>query len=246
MRFDWMAMPVEERTVSVLDALEDVSAVLDSNDLERARTELNAPLVERPTGEWTVEPSGDPLAMGLLVVEGVLARNIRLGEATTTELVGPCDLLRPAHYYDADAPIPVGVDWFVLEPARLAVLDREVTAAVCQWQPVVTAIVAAAISRAWSLAQLLAVSHLRRVDSRLLALFWHLADRFGRVQAEGVTVPIRLTHEALGHVVGAQRPSVTTALNQLEESGRISRREGGGWLLHGEPPRELQFSKTGP
>jgi CRP/FNR family cyclic AMP-dependent transcriptional regulator len=239
-------MQVEERTVSVLDALEDVSELLDPDELERARAELNAPLVEPPAGTWTVEPARDPLAMGLLVVEGVLARNVRLGDATTTELVGPCDLLRPAHYFDQDAPIPVGVDWFVLQPARLAVLDREVTAAVCRWQPVVTAIVAAAISRAWSLAQLLAVSHLRRVDSRLLALFWHLADRFGRVQADGVTVPIRLTHEALGHVVGAQRPSVTTALNQLEESGLISRREGGGWLLHGEPPRELQFSKTDP
>src|SRR5947209_5567736 len=44
MRFDWTAMPVEERTVSVLDALEDVSAVLDSEELERARAELKAPL----------------------------------------------------------------------------------------------------------------------------------------------------------------------------------------------------------
>ena len=239
-------MPVEERTVSVLDALEDVSQVLDPGELERARAELKAPLVERPAGAWTVEPAQDPLAMGLLVVEGVLARNVRLGEATTTELVGPCDLLRPAHYYDADAPIPVGIDWVVLEPTRLALLDRDVTAAVCRWQPVVTAIVAAGIRRAWSLAQLLALSHLRRVDARLLVLFWYLADRWGRVQPEGVLVPVKLTHEALGHVVGAQRPSVTTAINQLEESGRISRREGGGWLLHGEPPRELQFSKTGP
>ena len=237
-------MHVQERTVSVLDAVRDISAVLDGAELERARAELGAPLVERPVGPWTVEIASDPLAMGVLVVEGVLARIVRLGDAVTTELVGPCDLLRPAHYEDAAAPIPVGIEWTVLEPARLALLDRDVTAAVCRWQPVVTAIVAAGIARAWSLAQLLAVSHLRRVDSRLLALFWHLADRFGRVQREGVTVPVRLTHEALGHMVGAQRPSVTTALNQLEDSGRVSRREGGGWLLHGDPPAELQFSKT--
>jgi len=245
MRFDWADMHVQERTVSVLDAVQDISAVLDDAELERARAELTAPLVERPAGSWTVEIASDPLAMGLLVVEGVLARTVRLGDAATTELVGPCDLLRPAHYEDAHAPIPVGIEWTALEPARLALVDRDVTAAVCRWQPVVTAIVAAAIARAWSLAQLLAVSHLRRVDARLLALFWHLADRFGRVQRDGVTVPVRLTHEALGQIVGAQRPSVTTALNQLEGSGLVSRREGGGWLLHGDPPADLQFTTSG-
>jgi hypothetical protein len=232
---------VREQTVCVLDALPDVARTLDADDLARAREELTAPLVERGEGDWSVEPSQDPLAMGLLVVEGVLARNVRLGDTMTTELVGPGDLLRPAHWDDSDAPIPVGVEWTVLERARLALVDRDVTAAVCRWQPVVTSIVAAAIGRAWTLAQLLAVSHLRRVDSRLLALFWHLADRFGRVQADGVTVPLRLTHEALGRVVGAKRPSVTTALNQLEASGRVSRRDGGGWMLHGEPPDDLQL-----
>src|SRR5437764_955205 len=84
-----------------------------------------------------------------------------------------------------------------------------------------------------------ALSHLRRVDTRLLVALWHLADRWGSVHPEGVVVPIRLTHEMLGHVIGAQRPSVTTALGQLESAGRISRRPGGGWILHGEPPAEL-------
>jgi hypothetical protein len=239
MRFHGPSVVVPEDTVCVLDALPDVAPMLDPDELARAREELMAPRVERPVGEWRVEPSHDPLAMGLLVVQGVIARNVRLGDGTTTELVGPGDLLRPAHWDDADAPIQVGVEWSVLEPARLALLDGDVTAAVCRWQAVVTSIVAAAIERAWSLAQLLAISHLRRVDARLLALLWHLADRFGRVQADGVTVPLRLTHEALGQVVGAQRPSVTTALNQLEASGRVSRREGGGWLLHGDPPDDL-------
>jgi CRP/FNR family cyclic AMP-dependent transcriptional regulator len=234
-----VAAPTEE-TVCVLDALPEVVPLLDPDDVTRARDELVAPRIDRPAGEWRVEPSRDPLAMGLLVVEGVLARNVRLGEATTTELVGPGDRLRPAHWDDADAPIQVGIEWAVLEPACFALLDREVTAAVCRWQAVVTAIVGAAIERAWTLAQLLAVSHLRRVDVRLLALFWLLADRFGRVQPGGVTVPLKLTHEALGHVVGAKRPSVTTALNQLEASGRVSRREGGGWLLHGDPPNALR------
>jgi CRP-like cAMP-binding protein len=173
-------------------------------------------------------------------MEGLLARHVRLGETRTTELVGPGDILRPPDLEGGEAKFPAGIEFSVLEPARLALLDRDVTAEVCRWQPVVTSIVTAAARRSFGLAELLALSHLRRVDARLIVLFWQLAYRFGRVQSDGVSVPLRLTHETLGHVVGAQRPSVTTALNQLEAEGRLSRRDGGGWLLHGEPPDDLE------
>jgi CRP/FNR family transcriptional regulator, cyclic AMP receptor protein len=236
-------MDVREETVCLLDALPEVTAMLAPDELERARGELEAPLVVHAEGAWpTPHPDiFDPLALGILVMDGLLARHVRLGQTTTTELVGPGDLLRPPEYEaTGDVRFPSGIKFTVLEPARLAILDREVTAAVCRWQPVVTWIATAAVRRSFALAELLALSHLRRVDARLIVLFWQLAYRFGRVQPEGVSVPLRLTHETLGRVVGAQRPSVTTALSQLESEGRISRREGGGWLLHGEPPEDLE------
>jgi CRP/FNR family transcriptional regulator, cyclic AMP receptor protein len=228
--------------VCLLDALPDAVRIMSDEEVERARGELMASVIVHPEGEWPtpVEEIFDPLAMGLLVMEGLLTRNVRLGETRTTELVGPGDILRPPDLEGGEAKFPAGIEFNVLEPARLALLDREVTAAVCQWQPVVTSIVTAAARRSFGLAELLALSHLRRVDARLIVLFWQLAYRFGRVQADGVSVPLRLTHETLGRVVGAQRPSVTTALNQLEAQGRLSRRDGGGWLLHGEPPEDLE------
>ena len=39
--------------------------------------------------------------------------------------------------------------------------------------------------------------------------------------------------------MGAQRPSVTTALKQLTDAGRISRLDDGSWLLRGNPPDTL-------
>jgi CTP:molybdopterin cytidylyltransferase MocA len=45
-----------------------------------------------------------------------------------------------------------------------------------------------------------------------------------------------LTHQVLGRLVGAQRPSVTTALSDLARRGVIERREDGAWILHGDPP----------
>ena len=94
--------------------------------------------------------------------------------------------------------------------------------------------------RVHSLALHLAVCHMRRVDTRLLVILWHLADRWGRVEPDGVHVPLRLTHQSLGRLVGAQRPSVTTALKQLGETDQVMRREDGTWLLTGEPPDALE------
>jgi CRP/FNR family transcriptional regulator, cyclic AMP receptor protein len=242
MRFDSATVEVGEKTVCLLDALPEVVSMLDPADIERARADLIAPVIEHAEGEWPtpIPAVFDPLAMGVLLIDGLMARHVRLGDTTTTELVGRGDLFRPPDYDGGEVQFPAGIEWTVLEPARLALLDRDVTAAVCRWQPVVTWIVTAAVRRSFSLAELLALSHLRRVEARLLILLWQLAYRFGRVQPEGVSVPLRLTHETLGHVVGAQRPSVTTALNQLESAGRVSRRNGGGWLLHGEPPQDLE------
>jgi DNA-binding transcriptional ArsR family regulator len=71
-----------------------------------------------------------------------------------------------------------------------------------------------------------------------------MADRWGKVTPEGVHVPLKLTHQLLGRVIGAQRPSVTTALKQLMEDGLVSRREDGTWLLHGDPPDTLERMRS--
>jgi CRP-like cAMP-binding protein len=228
--------------VFLLDALPRAEEMLDAEELERAREELMAPVAELREGPW--EPPGDwlpdPRQLGYLVMGGLLAREVSVGDTTAAELLGPGDLLRPADYEGEAAPVPFSASWTVLSRARLALLDPDVTMAVSRWPPVVVAIVRTAVRRSHSLAHNLALSHLRRVDARLLVLLWDLADRFGRVRPEGVIVPFRLTHETLGRVVGAQRPSVTTALGELESSGRISRRSQGGWVLHGAPPEELR------
>ena len=76
-----------------------------------------------------------------------------------------------------------------------------------------------------------AIAQLGRVDLRVLALLWHLADRWGTVTPDGVVLPLRLTHALLGRLVGAQRPTVTLALAQLGGAGDVSRREDGAFVL---------------
>ena len=60
---------------------------------------------------------------------------------------------------------------------------------------------------------------------------------------DGIVVPLPLGHQRLADLVGAHRPSVTTALGELGRDGAISRRQDGNWLLHGAPPEQLRHHK---
>jgi len=80
----------------------------------------------------------------------------------------------------------------------------------------------------------LVVNQLVRLDDRLLLALWALAERWGRVTPGGVLVPMELTHSALARLVGARRPSVTSAIGDLGAAGLLERTEE-GWLLLGDP-----------
>ena len=90
--------------------------------------------------------------------------------------------------------------------------------------------------RSLRLATAQAISQLTGVDRRLQALFWHPGERWGRVSGDGVIVPLALTHRILGQLVGARRPTVSSALSELAARGELVRRPDGSWLLRGDPP----------
>ncbi|HWC25396.1 MAG TPA: Crp/Fnr family transcriptional regulator [Solirubrobacteraceae bacterium] len=99
------------------------------------------------------------------------------------------------------------------------------------------------VLRARRLAFQLAVNALRSVDERVLLTLWHVGDRWGRVTPDGIRLRLPLTHKDIADVVGASRPSTTTALIKLRRDGHIEPRPG-GWLLRGSPPAQLHELKT--
>ena len=200
-----------------------------------ARTEvLDVGLWDEPD-----DPSNHRDGFGLLVLDGMLARRVTLGRFDCTELLGEGDLLRPWTFDTAmTESIPSHVTWQVVQPVRLAALDRRFALAVAPWPEVSAALMDRIIQRARWLAFQLAVSHVVRVDTRLLLMMWHFADRWGRMTKEGARVHLPVTHGVLASVVGARRPSVTTALGRLQDDRKIERLGDGAWLLHGEPPQD--------
>jgi CRP/FNR family transcriptional regulator, cyclic AMP receptor protein len=235
-------MADRSRRIRVVDAYPEIAEDLDPEQERLARQHLVATLYEVRSGVWRPRRELTPERgrLGLLVLEGVLMRDVVLDQTLATELVGRGDLVRPSDHDGQDAPIPFDIVWHIVQPAKLAVLDRQFARTAGHWPEVIEVLMRGAVTRAQSLAIALAVSHLRHVDTRLHVLMWYLADRWGKVRPDGINVPLKLTHQSLGRLVGAQRPSVTTALKELAERGLLTRAGDGTWLLHGDPPETLR------
>jgi CRP/FNR family transcriptional regulator, cyclic AMP receptor protein len=225
--------PSQGSAINVLEADPDLAMGLSAVDTAAATRELVAPCVSLG---WKTNGYGwgppDPRGhFGLLVVAGLLLREVRLLGTSSAELLGHGDVLRP---WDADGefdlPVPADVRWTALQPTAVAVLDPDFLRRAAAWPDVLSNLARRAVVRAKSMALNDAITNLKQVELRLLVLFWHLADRWGRVGVRTIAVPLPLTHETLAKLVGAARPSVTTALGALAER-ELLYRDDDTWQL---------------
>ena len=222
--------------VRVFEHDPDLLAGLDAATADKLRRRAVARRLELPCGPWS-PPAGDALrdGLGLLVVDGLVCRSICVHGRDCPELLGAGDLLRPWEAAGSGL-IDEGSEWRVLQPTTLAILDKRLTAVLGRWPSIMVALVGRSTQRSRALAIQLAIAHTRQAETRLLILFWRLADRWGRVTPEGVVLPLPLTHELLGQLACLHRPTTSTALQRLVSAGRIARRSDRGWMLFGAPP----------
>jgi CRP/FNR family transcriptional regulator, cyclic AMP receptor protein len=232
-------------TISIVDADPELADLLDDDELERARHEALTRVQRLSTGEWDVSGALEPDVhhRGFLVVEGLLSREVDVLGRRCVELIGPCDVMRPWSWDDAGSHVRAEVGWEVLESSKLAVLDHALVTRINPWPQLGVELFNRGTRRAHHLAVALAIAHHQRVEDRLLLTLWHLAERWGKVTPDGILVPLPLSHSRLAEIVGAHRPSVTTAMGALAKDGKVSRRDDGDWLLHGEPPEKLKHHK---
>jgi len=216
----------------------ELGRLLSPDRAEAADEDLVARLHALRTGEWHADrlAQTDPGHVGLLVLDGILVREVVVDDTVSAELIGPGDLVRPWALAEETRLLRSEVRWMVLAPCRMAVLDARFAAALVRYPEVNAVLIDRLSERAQRLATTQAISQLNRVDRRLMALLWHLAERWGRVVGGGVLVPLGLSHRMLAQLIGARRPTVSTALGELARRGELLRREDGTWLLTGEPP----------
>jgi len=219
----------DHRIAPLLDLDPDLGQLLEGERLAAARRELRVAIHKLEAGPWEVDKlsGASPEHIGLLVVDGVLAREVLVSDTVSTELLGPGDVVRPWRLAEGEGLLRHAVRWNVLSRSRIALLDRRFAAQLGHFPEVNAAVFDRVNERALRLAVTQAISQLNRVDRRLLALFWHLAERWGRMTKDGVALPMTLSHRLLGQLIGARRPTVSTALGELAREHEIVRRDDG-------------------
>jgi CRP/FNR family transcriptional regulator, cyclic AMP receptor protein len=231
-------VPPRPDRISIVDADADLAELLDEEQLARARREALTTVRHLSPGDWDAAAALEPDIhhRGFMLIEGLISRNVEIMNRRCVELIGPGDVIRPWRWDEEGSHVQSEVGWSVLEPTRLAVLDHGLVTRIAPWPQIGVELFGRGIRRAHALAVALAIAHHPRVDDRLLLTLWHLAERWGRVASDGITVPLPLSHQRLADLVGAHRPTVTSAMGDLARSGAVGRRESGDWVLHGPPP----------
>jgi CRP/FNR family transcriptional regulator, cyclic AMP receptor protein len=130
--------------------------------------------------------------------------------------------------------LPTDRRFTVLNKTHLVALDQRFIRAAATWPQLLIAIHRRLNDQEHRVATHGVICQLPRVEQRLLAILWHLAGRIGTVTPSGTEIPLRITHEQLGRLVGAQRPTVSLALRELSDRGRVLRRPDGVWVLSGD------------
>jgi CRP/FNR family transcriptional regulator, cyclic AMP receptor protein len=234
-------MPSTVASATVCRLLEedpDLAEAIPAHRRPLAVERCLAPAITVPRGRWAI-PRSLTGGIGLLVLEGLLLRRVGVDGRFGAEILGEGDLLHPRIDMLPDTSLSVTAGWRALQPLRVAVLDADAAARFAEFPELSGEFVDRALNRTRNLQILMAIVHHARVNVRVHMVLWHLADRWGRVRSEGVLLPLAITHSVLADMVAARRPTVTTALSELNRMNLVRPVEG-GWLLPGERPGELE------
>jgi hypothetical protein len=209
------------------------------DELVQAIPRQDLALAAQVTFELRDVAAGDAVTVreherALLLVSGVLWSEFRVGPGCTPQLLVPGALVLTSESSSEFMPAQQRIA--ALVPSALAVLDQRVMPALVRWPLLADVLRTKLADQHQDLAVQAAIVQLPRVEDRIVAFLWRMAERCGKVGPTGVRVPLQLTHERLGQCVGAQRSTVSLALTTLRDRGVLMRDGDGSWILSGAPP----------
>jgi CRP/FNR family cyclic AMP-dependent transcriptional regulator len=240
---DWPVHPAGR--IALLDVDPDLAGRESGADLAAIRDRLTAPVYRLPAGVLPEPPvRAMDARLGFLVLKGLLLYEVSAYGRATAELLGVGDLVRPWRG-SASTTFASQARWTVLEQVLLADLGTVASARFTDSPHVFEALIKRCSDRAEAVAVQRSITAHVRVDVRVLAYLWHLADRFGVVVPNAVRLDIPLTHAVLARLVGARRPTVTTGLQRLIQLGYL-RREGRAFVLLGDASAVAELESRSP
>jgi len=221
--------------VQVLDADQGLAEALDADALAEARPRSFAEVISLEAGDWSGHANAQELrrGLGLLVLGGLLSRQVTLKKRVLVELLGPGDLLRPWTY--RSEPLALSsprVSWQVLTRARFAVLDRKFALRIARWPELFGVLLDRTVQRSRTLAVQSTIRQADDVEERIWHTLWHLANRWGANDGAGVVLKLPdLDAEVFARIVGAEPGSAADAVTRLADRGLVEPLDEGAWLL---------------
>jgi CRP/FNR family transcriptional regulator, cyclic AMP receptor protein len=208
----------------------DLRAAVPADELGIAARTVTAPCRHVGPGSWLPEPLGeDTGAFAALLVRGLVTHEITIAGRRSAQLLGPGDVLHP--WRVASTAVPHSMRWACDAPATIAVLDGRFLAAARRW-PGLFGVLHERLAEQLDRANVgVAILGLPRVEQRVLGAFWQLADRWGTVRPDGVVIRLAVSHALIGQLIGAQRPTVSLALQGLAEAELLRRTGRDAWIL---------------
>lgn len=220
--------------IALLDALPALADGLPPSRLAAAADALRIETAWIPAGPLgSADLRNGSERRHVVLLEGLVARSMTLEDGTATELLGPGDVLCPPAVGPQHDFGLAGYDVRLeaLRTSRVGIVSRELIAAFAPFPELIDGLLAGRARRDAEHAALAVIAQLTGVDRRLLALFRLLAARHGRPTPDGTAVPVAVPLRLLAELVGARRPTVSTALRRLERAGTLRRLRDGSWLL---------------
>jgi hypothetical protein len=216
----------------VLEFDPDLGSGIPREERDAAHQVCRGGIVQVPRGRWDLPASAAERddRIGLVIVDGLLCREIALRDHHLLELLGPRDVLQlPVASGRPRLGGPIRIT--AATDTTLVVLGDSFVRASVRWPSLLASFLRRIESQRERLAVQGLITHVPRADHRVLLALWHLADRWGEETAEGAILPLPLTHDLLGQLVAARRSTVTLAVSALEADGCTARVGHGSWFL---------------
>lgn len=218
-------------TVPLVELLSGVLDAIPENDRALAGRALTVPRLSARDEALADLVFGARDAIGFFVVDGIVLKETTLATRSALEVLTPGDVLAPP-LSRADQDEARAVSRYLAHGSvTLAVLGTRFSAAARRWPQLAADLHARLGRQAHRASAHLAMLHAPRVEERIALLFDDLGERVGRVTLDGIAIDIDLTHELIGRLVGARRPTVSLALRALAEEGVLRRTDSGRWIV---------------
>ena len=218
--------------VSLTAAFPEIARAVPPEDRQDAEHTLIAPVLgARDEDLANVFATVAHDVFDFLNIDGVVLKETTLAHRSAFELLGPGDFLAPPLGALRQAESRALSHYLAHGPVSLAVIDGRFRKAARRWPGLFDILHDRLGQQTHRASMHLAMLHLPRTEDRIKSLFADLAERFGRVTADGILIDLSLTHEIIGGLVGSRRPSVSLALHTLASEGLLIRLGPDRWKV---------------